>query len=283
MDNFFVIPNKYKDPKFTIANKIQNYLSDNKKSCMIYREKESSDKTYAFTDPTEVPKNTECVITLGGDGTLIQAARDLRHKSLPLLGVNKGTLGYLAEVDENSLTDVLNNLIFDQYWIEKRIMINAQIIRDDKIIYEDIALNDIVLSKKNAGVIRFNVYVDKQFITSYTADGMIVSTPTGSTAYNLSAGGPIVIPSASLFVMMPICPHSLNNRSIVLPSTSIIDLEVDMGVRYRNNKQIVSYDGDVVAQLTKGDVIRIGLSNTVTKLIKISRTSFIEVLRRKIY
>lgn len=157
---------------------------------------------YCYTNAEVMPDDVDCIIVLGGDGTLIQAARDLNERNIPLLGVNIGTLGYLTDTDMNNVYDTLNNLIDDKYEVDTRMMLDGKIYRDDKVIYEDVALNDVVLSRRGIlRVIDFDIYVNGEYLNSFAADGVIVSTATGSTAYSLSAGGPIVQPNARLIMI----------------------------------------------------------------------------------
>ena len=168
--------------------------------------------------PSQIPEDTQCVLVIGGDGTLLQASRDLQEKNIPLLGINMGTLGYLAEVEESGVRDALDKLLADEYVVEERMMLEGAAFHNGKQILQDIALNDIVIGRQGRlRILDFRVYVNGEFLNASSADGIILSTPTGSTGYSLSVGGPIVSPEASLILISHIAPHTLNNRSIVLP------------------------------------------------------------------
>lgn len=284
MKNYYVIANHEKPQTIECARKITDYLGRRHAVCITSNDSELRTAQWHYTDRTKVPADTECVIVLGGDGTLIQAAHDLRGTDLPLIGVNLGHLGYLSEVDEDNLFPTLDKLLSDSYFTEERMALQGEIIRESKTIFSDFALNDIVLSRLNSmHMIQFSVYVDGQFLTRYRADGIITSTPTGSTAYSLSAGGPIVLPTSFLFVLTLICAHTLTNtRSIVLPCDVAIELKVEEKDAGHAADQAVSFDSDQTLNLQPGDIIRIRKSEDNVRLIKLTRTSFLETLAKKL-
>ncbi len=283
MDKFYVVTNSMKDTDFKVTKQIQEYLISKGKQCVLGQGKyfEKYD-TFRYTDPTTIPEDTDCVLVVGGDGTLIRSARDLVGFDYPLLGVNFGKLGYLAEIEKENIIPSLDRLMADEYYVEERMMIEGTLYRDGKVFGKDIALNDIVLNRSGMlRVIEFKIYVNGEFLNLYSADGIIISTPTGSTAYNLSAGGPIVSPDASLIVITPICPHTLNTRSIVLPSTDKIVVELSADRNGREEERLVSYDGDKTLHLLAGDIIEIKRSVRNTKILRLNRINFLEVLRIK--
>lgn len=281
MKQFYLILNPEKEQVQEVAGTIRSYLESHGCGCVICQEHgETRLKDYKYTDASQVPKETECVITLGGDGTLIQAARDLAGKEIPMIGVNLGTLGYLTQISrEEDVIRMLDDLILDQYQVEKRMMLKGSVYRRGRKIYEDLALNEIVLTRREMlRVLRFSIYVNGDCLNEYTADGMIAATPTGSTAYNLSAGGPIVEPSARMTVLTPICPHALNIRSIVFPAEDRIEIEMSGG---EDRGQVVVFDGDAVWDVEPGDRILIEEAKTETVLIKLKHVSFLDNLREK--
>ena len=217
MDKFTIIANSVKDRNFVVSHRIAEYLRNNGKECLMLQDMgEEQNASYHYTDPDRIPDDTQCIIVLGGDGTLLQAARDVVDKDIPLFGINMGTLGYLAEIDQHSIYPALDRLMSDRYTIERRMMLSGTVYKNDKVAVSDVALNDIVIGREGPlRVVRFNNYVNGTFLNSYKADGIIVSTPTGSTGYSLSAGGPIISPAASMILMTPLAPHTLNTRSIV--------------------------------------------------------------------
>lgn len=282
MDVFYVITNYQKDPEFETAGFIRDYLQSKGKKCYVQGKEDPSNGAYRYTDADRIPEDVECVLVLGGDGTLLQAARDLVGRDLPLAGINMGTLGFLAEIECRSIQPALDKLISGEFQIEKRMMIKGYALHQNRQLLSDIALNDIVISRNGRlRVIDFNVYVDGVFLRSYTADGIMVSTPTGSTGYNLSVGGPIVAPQASLMLLTAVAPHTLTSRPIVLPD----NVEVTIEIAARRNNDVdgaeATFDGDTSVKLNSGDKIVITKSGRSANLIKINNTSFLNVLRDK--
>ena len=212
----------------------------------------------------------------------MQACRDLGGKDIPLLGINMGKLGYLAEIERQNVQPALDKLIKDEYVIERRMMLEGSVYRNKEKQMEDMALNDIVIGRDGKlRIIDFNIYVNGEFLNSYSADGIIISTPTGSTGYSLSAGGPIVSPEASLILLSPIAPHTLNTRSIILPDDVEITVEVKEGHRYAAEGAVATFDGDTCVNLACGDLVTIRRASRHARLVKINNVSFLEVLRKK--
>ena len=283
MDTFYIITNYQKDPDLETAQAIQQYLEKKGKTCYI-QSNEAGDNggAYKYTDASRVPDEVECVLVIGGDGTLLQAARDLVERQLPLLGINMGTLGYLAEIDRKSICPALEKLITGEYSIEHRMMLCGSACHQTRKMLADIALNDIVITRNGRlRVVDFNVYVDGAFLSSFTADGIIISTPTGSTGYNLSVGGPIVAPEASLMLLTAIAPHTLNARPIVLPDDVEIAIEIGTSHGTDIDGAEATFDGDTSVKLNAGDRVVIHRSNREALMIKTKNTSFLEILREK--
>lgn len=283
MDRFTIITNSVKDKNRTVTNRIADYLTSHKKKCEILQaEKKTGDQSYYYTDASGISDDVECVIVLGGDGTLLQAARDVVDKEIPLFGINLGTLGYLAEIDQHSIYPALDRLMSDRFSIERRMMLSGTVLRDGKEVASDTALNDIVISREGAlRVVRFNNYVNDTYLNTYKADGIIISTPTGSTGYSLSAGGPIISPGASLILMTPLAPHTLNTRSIIFPSDDVIAVEIGEGRDGGVEQGVASFDGAARVPMITGDRILITKSKKDTRIIKINNISFLETLREK--
>ena len=283
MDKFFIIANRQKDKELKTARKVEAYLNSKGKSCIL-REETSEQKVRSnhYTDVEKIPKDVECIIVIGGDGTLLQAARDVVNRQIPLLGINMGTLGYLAEIDRSSIDGALNHLMLDEYTIEKRMMLNGKVYHKEELIAEDVALNDIVIGRDGPlHVTRFHNYVNGEFLNSYTADGIIIATATGSTGYSLSAGGPIVSPETNILIMTPVAPHTLNTRRVIFPAEDEITVEIGEGSQGCEAKAVVSFDGDTNVPMRTADRVAIRRSVKDTQIIKISNISFLEVLRRK--
>lgn len=282
MKYFYMIVNHSKKKAEYGAELIRDYLEGRGCECVVWDASDtdacrSRRPQFRYTDREAVPGWIECAIVLGGDGTLIQAARDLAGSNIPLLGVNMGTLGYLAQIGrEEDILPALDELIADHYGLEQRIMLKGTVISDGRVIAEDIALNDIVLSRMGFNMLRFNLSIDGEFLNDYSADGIIAATPTGSTAYNLSAGGPIAVPDSEMILLTPICPHTLNSRSVVLAPDRVIELEI---TGRGETGKFLSFDGDTQVNLKNGDLVRIERSETVTTLIRLKKVSFLENLR----
>lgn len=313
MNNFYVIANQQKEPARKEAAFIRDYLQEHGKKCYIqeepgdqplqagvssepgpspesgdfysgyYRSSEGGGR-FKYTDASRIPPDVEGVLVLGGDGTLLQASRDLIDTGLPLLGINMGTLGYLAEIDIPNVQSALDRLMTDDYTIEDRMMISGTAYHHNRRLMTDIALNDIVIDRRGRmRVVDFNVFVDDVFLCSYRADGLIISTPTGSTGYSLSAGGPIVSPDASLMLLTAVAPHTLTSRTIVLPDNVAVTVEIDTGTAYSvESGAEVTYDGDTSARLDFGSRVCVTKTEKKTHFIKINHTSFVEIIREKL-
>ena len=283
MNTFYIITNEQKDPGFRVTTQIQKYLSEKGARCLVPdHTKRNGMVSYKYTDASQIPEDTQCVLVIGGDGTLLQASRDLQEKNIPLLGITMGTLGYLAEIEESGVRDALDKLLADEYVVEERMMLEGAAFHNGKQILQDIALNDIVIGRQGRlRILDFRVYVNGEFLNASSADGIILSTPTGSTGYSLSVGGPIVSPEASLILISHIAPHTLNNRSIVLPEDARITVEAAPGHTGAGEGAEVVFDGDTSVHLDVGDTVEIRKSSKVTRLLKINNISFLEVLRKK--
>ena len=282
MNNFYIITNSEKDRDLLMTDKIVSYLESHGMVCQVQHALKKQEGSFHYTNPDLIPSEAQCIIVLGGDGTLLQAARDVVHTNLPLLGINLGNLGFLAEVDKQSVYPALDRLMQGDYELEQRMMLSGTVYRQDQIIGQDIALNDIVIAREGPlRVVRFKNYVNNVYLNSYNADGIIISTPTGSTGYSLSVGGPLVSPSASMMIMSPIAPHTLNARSIVFPAEDVITVELGEG-RHRDREQgLASFDGDTVIPIVTGDRIVIKKASVSAKILKLNHLSFVEVLRQK--
>lgn len=235
-----------------------------------------------FTDITDLPKDADCVMVLGGDGTIIQAARELAETGVPILGVNLGTVGFLAEVELVHIYKAIDAVMAGRYKLEKRFMLKGSVIKDAKIVYEANALNDIVVARGNlVRAISTTVYIDGNQVSSLHGDGIIVTTPTGSTGYNLSAGGTIILPDAEVFGIHPICPHSLNSRGVITSSAAKIDIDVEWNKRSEPDEAIVSFDGNKGIRLMPGDKVQIMKSELTVPFLRINDFNFFESYRKK--
>lgn len=278
MKHFLVYTNQYKDKGLLTAKRICDFLhlKGQRTTVKVVGAEEEE------REAVPIPRDVDCMIVLGGDGTVLQAARDTKQLQIPIIGVNLGTLGYMTEIEPTCLEESLERLIEGDYMRENRMMLNGKTYSPDGFVHEDQALNDITLSRSGSlQIIKFNIYVNGQFLNHYKADGMIVTTPTGSTGYNLSAGGPLVEPGAKLIMLTPVCPHSLNQRSIILSPEDIIEIHIPESREGREQTVEVNFDGSHRLPLRTGDKIRIEKSEKVTEFIKLNQVSFLEVLHRK--
>lgn len=276
MKNFYVISNSEKDTDYAIADRITQYVISKNASCITQR------MDYNCADANLIPKDTECVIVLGGDGTLIQAARALSETGVLLFGINIGTLGYLMEVDLEQAYPSIDKLIADDYITENRMILQGEVYRNGKIIYSDRAVNDIVLNRLGSlRIINFEIYVNDEYLITYPADGLIIATPTGSTAYNLSAGGPIVRPQTESIVMTPVCPHVLNKSSVIFGGEDILEIRLN-APKTKVEERVVTFDGSEYINLITGDRIVIKKSSLSAKIARIEKHNFLQVLRSKL-
>ena len=277
MNNFFIIANKQKDINLEITEQIRHHISRLGAVCNIY---DQYDRDVSSID---IPEETQCILVIGGDGTILAAARMLVGSNIPLLGINLGTLGFLADVNLADLSKTLDLLLQDQYQVENRIMLTAEVYKQGKKAATYIALNDFNINRFGASrVIGLKVGINGSVIDRYRADGVIVCTPTGSTGYNLSAGGPIINPTCKNFVITPILPHSLTARSIVLAKEDIVTVEVEPIRSNIKEEAIISFDGREGLSLFPGDQVKIYKSQEVTPFIKATEVSFVQILKEKL-
>ena len=227
----------------------------------------------------EMPSQVDLVIVLGGDGTLLAAARALNRKPVPILAVNLGGLGFLTAITRDELIATLNAVLEGKYRSEKRVQIEGELIRADEVISTFLALNDVVVNKGAiARILDFEVSVDGHFVSSYKSDGLIISTPTGSTAYSLAAGGPILAPSVGAFVMTPICAHTLTNRPIVLPDTAIIEI----AIKAQREAAYLTVDGQMGITAHSEDIVRMRKADSTVEIIQPLTRDYFKILREKL-
>ncbi|MBN1851025.1 MAG: NAD(+)/NADH kinase [Deltaproteobacteria bacterium] len=225
-------------------------------------------------------KEFDWVVVLGGDGTLLGAARKVGRHQVPILGVNLGGLGFLTSIPLDRLYSAIEMILKEQLDVEERLMLRAKVFRSDKEIFRCVCLNDVVINKGAlARILELDVYINDQILTTFRSDGLIVATPTGSTAYNLSAGGPILYPSMLNFILTPICPFTLTNRPIILPDSDIITIHI---IKESEEKVHLTFDGQVGFDLIFGDKIVIDKSDEKIKLYKSPDRTYFEILRAKL-
>jgi NAD+ kinase len=231
------------------------------------------------TPRSQMSSLVDMIIVLGGDGTMIGVARLVAEKGIPILGVNIGGLGFLTAVSRDELYEVLDRVLVDDCHVEERIMLNACVLRNSVCIAEYIVMNDVVVNKGAlARIIDLETYVNSTYISTFKADGLIVSTPTGSTAYALSAGGPILYPTINSIVLAPICPHTLTNRPIVLPD----DVKIEIMLRSRNEDVFLTLDGQMGFSLRQNDIIEVKKSQYRARLYIPCERDYFEIIRTKL-
>jgi NAD+ kinase len=227
----------------------------------------------------ELPEATQLLVVLGGDGTLLSMARLIKGRDVPILGVNIGGLGFLSEVTIEEMLPVLDKVLKGECRIDRRMMLHAQVFRQGTCITEESLLNDVVINKSAlARILTLEVKVGGDYLTTFQADGLIVSTPTGSTAYSMAAGGPIIYPTLASILLTPICPHTLTNRPIILP----VDSTVEVTLRSEQRDAYITLDGQMGLSFLERDVAKIQKSGFTVPLVKSPFKGYFEVLRTKL-
>ena len=227
----------------------------------------------------ELPGKVDLLVVLGGDGTLLAAARTLYRRDVPIFAVNLGDLGFLTVITRDELYPALEGVLSGNYRSERRVQIEGELVRADEVLSTFRALNDVVLNKGAIARIQdFEVYADGEFISNYKSDGLIVSTPTGSTAYSLAAGGPVVSPSVEAFIVTPICAHTLTNRPLVLRDSANIEIVV----KSQREAAYLTVDGQVGIATHSEDIIRVRKSDSYVELIQPPQRNYYEILRQKL-
>jgi NAD+ kinase len=227
----------------------------------------------------EFPASADLLIVLGGDGTLLSAARLAAARKVPILAVNLGGLGFLTTVSQDEIYVMLEEIFSNKHRVSERVMLEAEIVRGGAVIRRQIALNDAVLNKAAlARIMDLELRVDGEYVTTYKSDGLILSTPTGSTAYSLAAGGPIIYPIVEAFVVTPICPHTLTNRPLVIPDSAKIEIDF----KAENGSVFLTLDGQIGVELFQGDCIRMQKAPEKLYLVRPAKKQYYEILRSKL-
>ncbi len=283
MKNIILTPNPYRDKNFQTVRDAARILREagaNVKICLPFEVDRSYElpKDIRFSRLDRELGNAECVVCFGGDGTILHMAKTATRRGLPILGVNIGTMGFMAELESTEL-DKLAYLVTGEYTLDKRMMLDVTIQRDRDIVFHDICLNDVVITKGTvARIVHLAVQCDGVQAMECGGDGVIIATPTGSTAYNISAGGPIVEPEARNIIITPICSHDVGSRCIVASDKRIITTQI---VKNARRNAFLSVDGGKAFRMNMGDVTTVKKSNLETKLIRIKDRSFFDVVNSK--
>jgi NAD+ kinase len=227
----------------------------------------------------EIPSQSDLLIVLGGDGTLLSAARLVAELQVPILAVNLGSMGFLTTVPQDEIYQILEEIFAAKHRVSERVMLEARIVRGGAVIRRQIALNDAVLNKAAlARIMDVTLRVDGEYVITYKADGLILSTPTGSTAYSLAAGGPIIYPTVESFVVTPICPHTLTHRPLVIPDTAKIEIDFQA----EDDAVFLTLDGQIGIELQQGDHIIVRKAQEKLRLVRPAKKTYFEILRNKL-
>jgi len=281
MKSAAIISKPAKPELATILRELLTWFSQ--REYKVYLDEESSQ--YVEGDGPETvarahlgARKPDFALVLGGDGTLLSAARAVAHEGVPILAVNLGSLGFLTEVPLSEMYSTLDAVDAGLCPIEQRAVIDAAVCRDNEQLVHHFALNDVVVNKSALSrLVDFDLLIDGAFVFRYKADGVIISTPTGSTAYSLAAGGPVLMPSVQSFVVTPVCPHALTHRPLVVRDNAQIELRVETGAE----EAFLSIDGQVGMPLRQGDRVICQRASHAVQLLRVRRT-FFEVLRNKL-
>lgn len=275
-----IFVNRKKDKDFKITGKVIESIEKYGMIPLLADSDNDNTKLPGMQDCVYVIKNSNYVISLGGDGTLLKTARSTFNYNIPVMGINLGTVGFLAEVETNEIEKAFERLSKGDFELNNRMVLSASVVRNDETVFKSMALNDVVVSRDGLSrIIRLRVSVDGQFIDSFPGDGLIVSTPTGSTAYTLSAGGPIVQPDMKLMITTPICPHILYSRSFITSADR--ELSISVNDDYPDSATM-TMDGQEGFCIRAGDKIVIKQADKDICFISINNINFYDVLRAKI-
>ncbi len=284
MKNIALLTNYSKDKDLFYTRMIAEYIT--KKGAGYWLPERiggDEDDDEEHYDLSSMPDDIDCVLALGGDGTLLKVAREMFEKRIPVLGINLGTLGFLTSAERGELPKCLDSLFDDSYSIEERMMLRGTVYHSNEKIMENVALNDIIVTRAGfSRLVEVKIYVNGELLSVYGADGVIISTPTGSTGYSLSAGGPIVFPKTDVMIISPICPHSLQARSIVVSGTDRIEIEIGKRRKTQKEEAMVTFDGRIAEELETGDRIEVYKAKETTQLVRLKGKSFYQALRNKI-
>lgn len=273
MEKFYLISDREKDLQYETAGEIKRYLDSHGKCAKIVSgSAQIEEKDWA-----------DMAIVLGGDGYVIQAAKRFAGTGVPILGVNFGTLGFLTEVEKPKLTYAIEEILAGRYEVEKRMALTGRVQKPSIGEAMGLAVNEFIIGKQDFGhMITTSVYVDDELLDTYVADGILVSTPTGSTAYNLSASGPVLSPTMEAMIITPICPHSLNKRSLVVSSDSKLCIEVGKTKENYQDEAAIQGDGQMLWTVSSGDVIWIEKATETFDMVRLGDVSFFDKMRSKL-
>ena len=257
--------------KYLDSKNIQYFLDKNSSILL---------KNDSYSSIEEIKNNCDIAFIIGGDGTLLRSAQELAKANIPICGINRGRLGFLVDISPNHIEENLNNILSDNYSVDERISLTGAVIRNGKEISKNISFNDVVVHSKDAvRMIEMDTTLNGESLYRVNADGLVVSTPTGSTAYSLSSGGPILEPTMDALVIVPICPHLLSNRPFVIDMNSTIEIKLS---EKSDTNASVTFDGQINVPIQANDIIKISKGEVMLRLIQPPGINFLSILREKL-
>lgn len=278
MKKITVIPNHTKDVGLHITARLIKALSG-RAEVYMHKFYQNSGLRAEFVGDDLLYKNTDAVIVLGGDGTILQAAEPCAELKIPVMGINLGRIGFMTEIEVDDIESAVDRLLANDYKIEERMMMRVYIEKNNGNISTYYALNDVVISKPNSEMIFLTLFRENEKINEYIADGLIIATPTGSTGYSLSAGGPVADPTTEMFIATPICAHMLTSRSAILPADKNISVTL---TESGHNEALVTVDGQIKEHISPGEHIMVNRAESKVMLIKMGKQSFFDIFTKKL-
>ena len=261
-----------------LLRQLENWLKDKGKEVLLDHHLQKDNTQLTQDHRTRIANHADLLLVFGGDGTMLSAARLVEHRSIPILGVNMGGLGFLTETTVDHLYESLEKVFSGEYLLDQRLMLRAKIHHEGRSLGEATVLNDVVIAKGHlARMISTKVSLNKTFLTNLRGDGLIIATPTGSTAYSLSASGPILDPSLDVLLINPICPHTLSHRPFLAPGHVSVEVALTS-----HEKAMATFDGQIGIEMNPGDTVEISASEHRAQLIRFPDQSYYEVLRNKL-
>jgi NAD+ kinase len=281
MKNIGIITNNEKDIGFAYTNMLIQSIIKHGGQAVLPTQSVTRGMDGLDNEVDEICSKCDLIICLGGDGTFLKTARTAYLYNLPILGINLGSLGFLTDIEKGEIDKAVENIFDNKFNIEERMMLTYKIYKCGKLHAEDVAINDVVISRAGIPrILHLSTYIDDNFFDMFPGDGIVVATPTGSTGYSMSAGGPIAEPTSKLILVSPICPHMLYSRSFVADYERRVRICVSDGFEHT---ALVTADGQKNYEITGGDYIEIEKAHTIVKILKIHSKNFFTVLRNKIY
>lgn len=282
MDTFGIIAALHKRNALPVSKEIVNWLEARRKKVWLGEELADRMKRPDLArDEEEIVRSCSLLLAVGGDGTVLHLARLAAPLGIPIMGVNPGGFGFLTEVEHSHVLPFLEQVLAGKYEIEERMMLAAEVIRQGETCRSFVGLNDVVITKGVfSRLIRLRTSVGGKYLASFPADGLIIATPTGSTAYSLSAGGPVINPQIKVLVLTPICPHTLSVRPLVVPAEE--EITVTIGPKQPNQEVMITVDGQVGFELESGDLVRTRQADFPAKIVTVGERTFYHKLQAKL-